>query len=252
MSKSDQRRVAFITGASSGIGRATAKVFAREGYAVALVDKNEPGGRETEEAIRASGGEATFILCDVRDDDAVREAVERTVAAYGRLDAAVNAAGIDGEAGKMAAECSMENWHDVINVDLNGIWYCMRHQIPQMLEIGGGAIVNIASTAGVRGAAFCAVYSAAKHGVVGLTKAAALEYGKQGVRINAICPGMTRTPMTQTGPMKEVIDVMVVDTPLGRLAEPEEQGEAALWLCSEGASFVHGQAIPVDGALTTP
>jgi NAD(P)-dependent dehydrogenase (short-subunit alcohol dehydrogenase family) len=248
---SDRRKVAFVTGAGSGIGRGTARLFAARGYATALVDMNEAGGRETEAAIREAGGEATFIACDVADDDSVRRAVEQAVAGYGRIDAAFNAAGIDGEAGKMTADCSLDNWHRVIAIDLTGVWHCMRHQIPQMLKQGGGAIVNCASTAGIRGAAFCGVYSAAKHGVVGLTKAAGLEYGAQGVRINAVCPGMIRTPMTQTGPMKEVIDRMVVDTPLRRLGEPEEIGAAVLWLCGDDATFVHGQALPVDGALTS-
>ncbi len=251
MSNVEQRKVAFITGAGSGIGRASAKVFAENGYAVALIDINEAGGRETEQTIRDGGGEATFIQCNVADDDSVRHAVEQTVATYGRIDAAFNAAGIDGDAGKLTAEHTLENWDRVIGIDLTGVWYCMRHLIPQMLKNGGGAIVNCASTAGIRGAAFCGPYSAAKHGVVGLTKAASLEYAKQGLRINAVCPGMIKTPMTQTGPMKEIIDRMVVDTPLGRLGEPEEIGAAALWLCSDGASFVHGQAIPIDAALTS-
>jgi NAD(P)-dependent dehydrogenase (short-subunit alcohol dehydrogenase family) len=248
---SDRRKVAFVTGAGSGIGRGTARLFAARGYATALVDLNEAGGRETEAAIRGAGGEATFISCNVADDDSVKRAVAQAVEAYGRLDAAFNAAGIDGESGKLTADCSLENWNRVIGVDLTGIFHCMRHQIPQMLKQGGGAIVNCASTAGIRGAAFCAAYSAAKHGVVGLTKAAGLEYAAQGIRINAVCPGMIRTPMTQTGAMKEVIDRMVVNTPLARLGDPEEIGAAVLWLCGDDATFVHGQAIPVDGALTS-
>jgi NAD(P)-dependent dehydrogenase (short-subunit alcohol dehydrogenase family) len=244
-------RIAFVTGAGSGIGRATARLFASRGHGVALVDMSEAGGRETEAAIRDAGGEASFIQCNVADDDSVRNAVEQAVATYGRIDAAFNAAGIDGEAGKMTADCTMDNWHRVIAIDLTGVWHCMRHQIPQMLKQGGGAIVNCASTAGIRGAAFCGAYSAAKHGVVGLTKAAGLEYAAQGVRINAVCPGMIRTPMTQKGPMKEVIDRMVVDTPLGRLGDPAEIGEAVFWLCGDGATFVHGQAVPIDGALTS-
>lgn len=251
MSDAGERKVAFVTGGGSGIGRASAKLFAAEGYAVAVVDMNEAGGNDTVEMIRNAGGEAGFIHCNVANDDSVKAAVGQTVSAFGRLDAAFNAAGIDGDAGKMTAEHSLENWHRVIDIDLNGIFYCLRHQIPAMLESGGGAIVNCASTAGIRGAAFCGPYSAAKHGVVGLTKAAALEYAKQGVRINAVCPGMIRTPMTQDGPMAGVINEMVLSTPLGRLGEPEEIGAMALWLCSDAASFVHGQAIAVDGAITT-
>lgn len=245
------RKVAFVTGAGSGIGRATGKLFAAQGYATALVDMNEAGGKETEAAIRDAGGEATFIKCDVSNDDSVKQAVEKTVEAYGRLDAAFNAAGIDGEPGKMTAECSIDNWNRVIGINLTGVWHCMRHQIPQMLKNGGGAIVNCSSSAGIRGAAFCGVYSAAKHGVVGLTKTAALEYGVQGVRINAVCPGMIKTAMTQSEAMKPVIDEMVKTTPLQRIGQPEEIGGAVLWLCSDAASFVHGQAIPVDGAITS-
>ena len=215
----DARKTAFITGAGSGIGKGTAGLFAANGYAVAAVDLNWDGVEATVKAIREAGGEATAIACDVGDDESVGAAVEQAVKTYGRLDAAFNAAGIDGDVGKMAAEHSLENWHRVLNVDLNGVFYCMRHQIPEMLKGGGGAIVNCASTAGIRGAAFCAPYSAAKHGVVGLTKAAGLEYAGQGVRINAVCPGMIRTPMTQSGPMKDVVDTMVLETPLGRLGE---------------------------------
>ena len=244
-------KVAFVTGAGSGIGQGTAQLFASRGYAVALVDVSEAGLAETEAVIRAAGGECASFICDVADDASVKAAVDGAVAQFGRIDAAFNAAGIDGEAGKLTAEQSLENWHRVIGIDLTGIFHCLRHQIPAMLASGGGAIVNCASSAGVRGAAYCAAYSAAKHGVVGLTKAAALEYGIQGVRINAVCPGMIKTPMTQRGPMKEVIDEMVLSTPLGRLGLPEEIGAAVLWLCSEDASFVHGQAIVVDGAITS-
>jgi len=244
-------KVAFVTGAGSGIGRGTAKLFAQRGYKVALADINEAGGSETEQAIKDAGGEAFFVSCNVSDDASVKAAVDATVAKYGRLDAAFNAAGIDGEAGKLVAEQSLENWDRVIGITLSGVWYCMRHQIPAILASGGGAIVNCASTAGIRGAAYCGAYTAAKHGVVGLTKTAGLEYGAQGIRINAVCPGMIRTPMTQKGPMKAVIDEMVISTPLGRLGEPEEIGGAVLWLCSDDASFMSGQAIAVDGALTS-
>lgn len=244
-------RIAFVTGAGSGIGRATAGLFAARGYAVALIDFNRTGGRETEVMIRDAGGTCTFIPCNVADDDSVAHAVEQTIATYGRIDAAFNAAGIDGEGGKMTADCSLDNWHRVIEVNLTGVFHCMRHLIPAMLKTGGGAIVNCASSAGVRGAAWCGAYSASKHGVIGLTKTAALEYASQGIRINAVCPGMIETPMTQKPGMGEIIAELVKQSPLQRIGQPEEIGAAVLWLCGEDASFVHGQAIAVDGAITS-
>lgn len=251
MSDADRRKVAFITGAGSGIGRGTAKVFAEDGYAVAVVDMNETGGKETVDAITRAGGEATFIQCNVADDDSVRSAVEQTVATYGRLDAAFNAAGTDGEPGKMTGDCSIENWDRVIGINLTGLWYCMRHQIKHMLATGGGAIVNCSSTAGIRGAPYCGVYAASKHGVVGLTRSAALEYASQGININAVAPGMIDTPMTQAEAMKPVIDQLVASSPTGRIGKPEDIGNAVLWLCSDRASYVHGQLLPVDGAITS-
>jgi NAD(P)-dependent dehydrogenase (short-subunit alcohol dehydrogenase family) len=246
-----ERKVAFVTGAGSGIGQATAQLFASRGYAVALVDIAEAGLQKTETAIRAQGGDCALFLCDVADDASVKAAVGAAIAHFGKIDAAFNAAGIEGESGKLTAECSLENWHRVIGIDLTGVFHCLRHLIPAMLASGGGAIVNCASSAGVRGAAYCGAYTAAKHGVVGLTKAAALEYGAQGVRINAVCPGMIDTPMTQSGPMKDLIAELVLTTPLGRFGQPQEIGAAVLWLCGDDASFVHGQAIIVDGAITS-
>jgi NAD(P)-dependent dehydrogenase (short-subunit alcohol dehydrogenase family) len=245
----DQRKVAFVTGASSGIGRATAAAFVSRGYATVLADRDEQAGRKAEVELKGAG-ECVFIPCDVTDDDAVRRAVEQTVERYGRLDAAFNGAGIDGEQGKTTAECSPENWSRVLAVDLTGVWSCMRHQIPQMLKTGGGAIVNCASVAGLVAAPFCGAYAAAKHGVVGLTKAAALEYARQGIRVNAVCPGMIDTPMSRAGIPPELRDALLAQTAIGRMGEPEEVAAAVLWLCDGAPGFLTGQAIAIDGAWT--
>jgi len=248
MADANQRKVALVTGASSGIGRATAQAFIARGYATALVDRDEDAGLQVEAQLR-SCGDCTFIRCDVTDDQAVRQAVERTVSTYGQLNVAFNAAGIDGE-GAATADCSIENWNRVLAIDLTGLWYCMRHEIPQLLKSGGGAIVNCASVAGLVGAPFVPAYVAAKHGVVGLTKAAALEYARQGIRINAVCPGMIDTPMSRKGMSPEVREVLLKESPTGRLGEASEVASAVLWLCEQSASFVSGQAIAVDGAWT--
>lgn len=246
-----ETKVAFVTGASSGIGRATAKAFAAAGYATAIVDLNDAGGNETEAIIRQAGGESFFVKCNTADDDSVRGAVEETVTRYGRLDAAFNAAGIDGATGTFTADTALEDWRRVIDINLTGVWLCMKYQIQQMLKNGGGAIVNCSSTAGIRGAPYFGAYCAAKHGVVGVTKAAALEYASKGVRINAVCPGMIDTPMTNSEEIKDIIEAMAKASPIGRRGQPEEIAGAVLYLCSEGASFVHGQAIAVDAALTS-
>ena len=244
-----QRKVAFVTGASSGIGRGTAEAFVARGYATVLADRDEKAGREAEEQLRANG-ECTFIPCDVSSDDRVREAIDAAVKLYGRLDAAFNAAGIDGQRAP-TAECTLENWSQVIAVDLTGVWLCMRHEIRQMLKQGGGAIVNCASTAGLVGTPHIPAYVAAKHGVVGLTKAAALEYVRQGIRVNAVCPGMIDTPMWRRSIPPELTASLLTTDPIGRLGKPSEIASAVLWLCDESACFVNGQAIAVDGGLTS-
>jgi NAD(P)-dependent dehydrogenase (short-subunit alcohol dehydrogenase family) len=249
MAGANQRKVALVTGASSGIGRATAEAFVARGYATVLVDRDTDAGRVVETQLRKSG-ECLFIHCDVTDDGAVRKAVEQAVSTYGRLDAAFNAAGIDGEA-KPTAECTMENWNRVMAIDLTGVWSCMRYEIPPMLKAGGGSIVNCASVAGLVGAPHLCAYVAAKHGVVGLTKAAALEYARQGIRVNAVCPGMIDTPMTRKGLTPEIAAKLLEESPLGRFAQPAEIASAVLWLCDESSSFLTGQAIAVDGAWTT-
>ena len=224
-----------MTGASSGIGRATAEAFVARGYATALLDRDADDGRVVERQLRKSG-ECLFIQCDVTDDAAVREAVASTVGAYGRLDAAFNAAGIDGEAGK-TAECSMENWNRVIATDLTGLWSCMRYEIPQMLKAGGGSIVNCASVAGLLGAPTLPAYVAAKHGVVGLTKTAALEYARQGIRANAVCPGLIDTPMSRKGLTLEFAARLVEESPIGRFGQPAEIAAAVVWLCDRAQDF---------------
>ncbi|HTV95158.1 MAG TPA: SDR family oxidoreductase [Steroidobacteraceae bacterium] len=242
-------RVAFVTGAGSGIGRATAQALVARGYATALLDRDADAGGDAEAQLRR-GGECTFIRCDVTDDDAVRAAVQRTIGTYGRLDVAFNAAGIDGEAGKATADCSMDNWNRVMAIDLTGLWSCMRHEIPQMLRTGGGSIVNCASVAGLVGAPCVPAYVAAKHGVVGLTRAAALEYARAGIRVNAVCPGMIDTPMSRQGLTPDITAKLLAESPLGRLGQPAEVASAVLWLCDPGSSYVTGQAIAVDGAWT--
>ena len=242
----ESRRVVFVTGAASGIGRAAAEAFVRRGYATALADLNEQAGREVEDSLGALG-ECAFFACDVSDDDAVRSAVQGAVATYGRLDAAFNAAGIDGEHGKPVGESTIDNWNRVIAVDLTGTWSCMRYELPELVKAGGGSIVNCASVAGLRGAPTVSAYTAAKHGVVGLTRAAAREYAAQGIRVNAICPGTVDTPMFRASMPPGVIDRLVATNPTGRLADASEIAEVALWLCEDAPGFLTGQAIAVDG-----
>jgi NAD(P)-dependent dehydrogenase (short-subunit alcohol dehydrogenase family) len=239
-------KVAFVTGAASGIGRAAAETFVRHGYATALADINEKAGRRVEAELRQLG-QCTYLRCDVTDDGTVSEAVAQAVENYGRLDAAFNAAGIDGEHGKPTAECTMENWNRVIAVDLTGTWSCMRHELPVIVKSGGGSIVNCASVAGLRAAPTVPAYTAAKHGVVGLTRVAAREYARHGVRVNAICPGTVDTPMFRHSMSPEVIDHLISTNPTGRLAEASEIAEVALWLCEDAPGFLTGPAIAVDG-----
>ena len=251
MGEATGRRVAFVTGAGSGIGRATAHAFVGAGYAVAFVDRDGAAvAREVAAVGQGSGEGAIALTCDVTDDAAVARAVAETVAAFGRLDAAFNAAGIDGEAAPLA-EATMDNWLRVIAIDLTGMFSCLRYQIPAMLASGGGAIVNCASVAGVVGAPHFSAYAAAKHGVVGLTKAAALDYGRQNLRVNAVCPGMIDTPMASAGIPPDLLKALLAESPTGRQGRPEEVAAAVLWLCDPASSFVTGQAISVDGAWTS-
>lgn len=240
-------KVVFITGAGSGIGRAAAEAFVGRGWRTVLADVDEQAGAAVVAELQGRG-DCTFVPCDVTDDDSVAAAVAGAVRTYGRLDAAFNAAGIDGEHGKRLAESTMENWNRVIAVDLTGTFSCMRHQIPAIVESGGGSIVNCASTAGLRGAPTVSAYTAAKHGVVGLTRVAAKEYGRAGVRVNAICPGTVDTPMFRAS-MSGFVDRLVASTPVGRLAEASEIAAVALWLCDEAPGYLTGDIITVDGGV---
>jgi len=241
-------KVAIVTGASSGIGRATALAFAREGARVVVADVLVAGGDETVRTIKKAGGQAIFIKTDVSRTTDVQAMVERAVRKYGRLDYAFNNAGIEGTAAPIA-DSSEENFDRVIGINLKGVWLCMKYEIPEMLKHKGGAIVNCSSIAGLVGFPGVTPYVASKHGVVGLTKAAALEYAKAGIRINAVCPGVIRTPMIErfTGGKAEAEAQLIAAEPVGRIGTPEEIAEAVVWLCSDAASFVTGHPMAVDG-----
>ena len=241
---------ALITGGGGGIGRATALAFAREGARVAVADFVEDDARETVGLVNAAGGQAISLSGDVSRDADVREMITAVVGAYGRLDCAFNNAGVAGwhvgSVNQKTAEWSEESFDRMIAVNLKGVWLCLRAEINQMLTQGGGAIVNTASIAGLAGLPNAAAYVAAKHGVIGLTKTAALEYGEAKIRVNAVCPGYIKTPMT-AGMTPERGAAVLAQTPMKRLGEAEEIAEMVLWLCSERASFVSGVAYNVDG-----
>ena len=247
-----QGKVALVTGAAGGIGRAAAQIFAREGAKVVISDLQEAAGVETVKLIRDAGGDATFVRCDVSKSADVEALVKATVAKYGRLDCAYNNAGVEG-AWTRIHECTEENFDFNYNVNLKGVFLCLKYQIRQFLAQGGpGAIVSTASIAGLVGSKNAGAYVAAKHGVVGLTKTAALEYATKGIRVNAVCPGVIRTPMLErmfsVNPKME--QAMIGFEPIGRFGVPTEIGEAAVWLCSDQASFVTGHAMVVDGGAT--
>ena len=244
-------QVALVTGASSGMGLATAQAFAATGAAVVLADINADAVSAATEALTAAGHQAIAVTCDVSDEVQAAAMVEHAVSAFGRLDMAFNNAGIQVPPSDAADETA-EHFDRVNAVNLRGVWTCMKHELQQMRSQGSGAIVNCSSLGGLVGLPSRAAYHASKHGVIGLTKSAAMEYAPRGVRINAICPGVIATPMVtdmlegQADAMKEIMR----DQPIGRLGRSDEIAAAVLWLCSPGASFVLGVALPVDGGFT--
>ena len=243
-------KVAIVTGASAGIGSATALAFANEGANVVLADIDVERGEKTAAEVAGIGVETMFVPNDVSVPGAAEELVHRAVADFGRLDYAFNNAGVEGTSAP-TAECTDENWTRVLAINLTGVFACMRAEIPSLLAAGGGAIVNNASVAGLVGFAGTPAYSASKHGVVGLTKVAALDYAQQGIRVNAVCPGIVDTEMitrfTHNDP--DVASQLLQTEPVGRMGEPTEIADAVVWLCSDRATFVTGQALAVDGGF---
>ena len=243
-----QGKVALITGGSSGIGRAAAMAFARAGAKVVLGNRRVAEGQETVKLINDEGGKATLVKTDVTQADEVEALINAAVEAYGRLDCAFNNAGTTGTVAR-TTECTEENWDTIINLNLKAVWLCMKYEILQMLKQGAGAIVNNASVAGMVGLRGGPAYSASKGGVIQLTRTAALEYSRKGIRVNAVCPGYVLTPMTE-GHLKEnpEFEAQIKKyQPLGRLGTAEEVAEAAVWLCSDAASFITGHPLVIDG-----
>ena len=245
-----QGKVALVTGGGSGIGRASALAFAREGAKVVISDIAVAGGEETVRMVKAVGGEATFVKADVSKAAEVETLMKKVLETYGRLDCAFNNAGIEGGL-QQTTECIEQNWDRTLAVNLKGVWLCMKYEIPAMLKQGSGAIVNTSSVAGLVGFQGLPAYVASKHGVAGLTKTAALEYAKSGIRVNAVCPGVINTPMVErlfSGQPHwgEAVQAM---EPVARMGKPEEIAEAVVWLCSDAASFVTGLAMAVDGGM---
>ncbi|NYZ78094.1 SDR family oxidoreductase [Candidatus Micrarchaeota archaeon] len=251
MAKEFDGKIALVTGASSGIGRATALAFAEKGARVCAADVNIEGGNETVKLIEKAGGKAFFVKCDISKASDVKAMVGAVVKKFGRLDFAHNNAGIEGKTAS-TADCTEENWDKTIGINLKGVWLCMKFEIPVMLKQGGGAIVNTSSVAGLIGFQGIPAYVASKHGIIGLTKTAALEYSKANIRVNVVCPGVIQTPMIErfTAGNPEAEKQLIATTPMARVGQPKEIANAVVWLCSDKASYVTGHALVADGGMT--
>ena len=252
MNISFANKVALVTGAASGLGLATARAFAESGAAVVLADWNEQEVQAAAKELARKGHKTLAIRCDVSDDTQVEAMVKQTVATFGQLDAAYNNAGVQNLLAE-TADATREDYDRVMGINLRGVWSCMKFELQQMREQGSGAIVNCSSLGGLVGGARRGIYHAAKHGVLGFTKSAALEYATRGIRVNAVCPGMIQTPMSDqmiaAGQGEELEQMMKTNVPMARLGRPEEIADAVLWLCSSAASYVTGQSISVDGGF---
>jgi NAD(P)-dependent dehydrogenase (short-subunit alcohol dehydrogenase family) len=249
MNISFENKVALITGAGSGLGLATAKAFAESGAAVVLADWNEQSARTAADELTAQGLKALAVACDVSDDAQVEAMIEKAVATFGHLDAAFNNAGVQNVLAE-TADTTRKDYDRVMGINLRGVWNCMKFELQQMRKQGSGAIVNCSSLGGLVGGAERGIYHASKHGVLGFTKSAALEYAARGIRVNAVCPGLIWTPMVDQMVAEgqgEAMKAMEKSVPMGRVGRPEEIATAVLWLCSGAASYVTGQSISVDG-----
>ena len=251
MNISFEGKVALVTGAASGLGLATAKAFAESGASVTLADWNEGAAHAAADELTAQGHKALAIRCDVADDAQVETMVKQTVAAFGRLDVAYNNAGVQNVLAE-TADTTREDYDRVMGINLGGEWSSMKFELQQMRKQGSGAIVNCSSLGGLVGGAERGIYHAAKHGILGFTKSAALEYATRGIRINAVCPGLIWTPMVDqmvAAGQGDTLKAMEKSVPMGRVGRPEEIATVVLWLCSEAASYVTGQSISVDGGF---
>ena len=255
MNRKFDDQIVLVTGGSSGIGRATAIAFAKEGAQVVIADIDSIGGDETIRIIQENGGKAKFIYKDVSQTQAVESLITSIVSTFGHLDCAFNNAGVSSQTKALTAESLEDDWERIISINLKGVWLCMKYELLQMQSQGKGVIVNTASTAGLIAHAGHCAYAASKHGILGLTRTAALEYAQTGIRINAVCPGYIRTPMLERGMHRDggsnaLEMAMIAKQPSGRLGTAEEVAETVLWLCSDSASYIMGQSIVIDGGLS--